>query len=549
MQRKHNIKFKLYRLSKMIPIFCILLLLSLVVLPDGNVSAADPSAALKVSNENLSTTVAPGEIGYLSSNVTYSTTNTANYALQVSYANGYNGLRLETESGSGDSSNDITIPALASSMTGNAMASSNTDAWGYGWSDNADLSEAGFAGLTYSAMPSYGNVNNIKTGAEITNGSGKIVFAAKFSDANQATGHYKTKVLLSLIATPNILTTYGVTYDLNGGTNGPSNYTESLYDTTKVYTIPTTTPTKAGYEFLGWSTDSTATAADANYAPGKSITLTQDSPSLELHAVWNTNDWDGNTVDDWNNLHYMQQMTKAACESTGTTGSGNYPSRTLVDARDQNTYTVTKLDDQKCWMTQNLQFDLSKANIITVDNTDVAERFITKNTWLTDGLASANSSFEGEQTSDAAVWNNGTGIANADKWQPEYGYYYNWCAAGAGSCKDGMLAPGTIVSSICPKGWRMPAESDYTNLLTAANIGDNESGSVKIRSAPYNFAYSGTVTGSTLGNMGVNGSYWTTTSSHGSARAHILYLTNSRVVASVDERGYGLPIRCIASSD
>ncbi len=58
-------------------------------------AAVNPIASLSVSNPTLSTTVAPGDTAYLSSNVTYSASDIDSYTLQVSYANGYNSLKLD----------------------------------------------------------------------------------------------------------------------------------------------------------------------------------------------------------------------------------------------------------------------------------------------------------------------------------------------------------------------------------------------------------------------------------------------------------------------
>ena len=72
--------------------------------------------------------------------------------------------------------------------------------------------------------------------------------------------------------------TYTIRYDANGGTGAPSSQT-------KTYGVPltlsTVKPTRAGYEFLGWSTDPTTMLT--NYAPGERHT---DEASVTLYAVW-----------------------------------------------------------------------------------------------------------------------------------------------------------------------------------------------------------------------------------------------------------------------
>ena len=72
--------------------------------------------------------------------------------------------------------------------------------------------------------------------------------------------------------------TYTIRYDANGGTGAPASQT-------KTYGVPltlsTVKPTRAGYEFLGWSTDPTTMLT--NYAPGERYT---DEASVTLYAVW-----------------------------------------------------------------------------------------------------------------------------------------------------------------------------------------------------------------------------------------------------------------------
>ena len=72
--------------------------------------------------------------------------------------------------------------------------------------------------------------------------------------------------------------TYTIRYDANGGTGAPASQT-------KTYGVPLTLsavkPMRAGYEFLGWSTDPATMLT--NYAPGERYT---DEASVTLYAVW-----------------------------------------------------------------------------------------------------------------------------------------------------------------------------------------------------------------------------------------------------------------------
>lgn len=48
---------------------------------------------------------------------------------------------------------------------------------------------------------------------------------------------------------------------------------------------------------------------------------------------------------------------------------------TLTDIRDNNTYTVAKLKDGKCWMTQNLRIGGSTTMELTPEDTDIGQNY------------------------------------------------------------------------------------------------------------------------------------------------------------------------------
>ena len=72
--------------------------------------------------------------------------------------------------------------------------------------------------------------------------------------------------------------TYTISFDANGGSNAPSSVTKTYG---VALTLPTTVPTRTNYNFLGWSTSSTA--ATATYAAGGSFTT---NAATTLYAVW-----------------------------------------------------------------------------------------------------------------------------------------------------------------------------------------------------------------------------------------------------------------------
>lgn len=77
--------------------------------------------------------------------------------------------------------------------------------------------------------------------------------------------------------------TITLTYNANGGSGAPSSQSVTIYNSTgnPGFTISTVIPYKSGYEFLGWSTSSSATSG--TYQGGDTITL---SAGKTLYAIW-----------------------------------------------------------------------------------------------------------------------------------------------------------------------------------------------------------------------------------------------------------------------
>ena len=94
-----------------------------------------------------------------------------------------------------------------------------------------------------------------------------------------------SKISSSTVITANVtyyahwsLSSFTVTFDANGGSGAPASQTKTAGQT---LTLSSTVPTRTGYNFLGWATSSTATAAE--YKAGASYTADQ---SVTLYAVW-----------------------------------------------------------------------------------------------------------------------------------------------------------------------------------------------------------------------------------------------------------------------
>jgi hypothetical protein len=254
----------------------------------------------------------------------------------------------------------------------------------------------------------------------------------------------------------------------------------------------------------------------------------------------------------------MQEMTSVVCEDTPTPytsatefaytyeqNRNKVPRTILRDTRDDKTYVVSKLADGNCWMSQNLDLDLSSSTPLTSADTDINSRDSWTPSHSTDTTLEkwADSYYDMgfkdyyysnydsvdysgipersyRPAASESYMQNGKTLAGTPSSNDPYqawekvGIYYNFYAATAGSGKDAMfnLMKGhdqneyydsyRTLDSICPKGWKLPDGwmyspdyyaqpfyDDYNNLNIYI---DNENIS-HANEAPLNMVYSGYV--------------------------------------------------------
>ncbi len=243
------------------------------------------------------------------------------------------------------------------------------------------------------------------------------------------------------------------------------------------------------------------------------------------------------------NITYMQEMTKNIC-AAATIGT----SSELIDNRDNNAYTVTKLDDGNCWMTQNLRLIGSKT--LNSSSSDVSSSWTlpaTKTSLVKTDFNVENQTQGGD----------GHGVIKSYYDSSTYntdGVYYSFCAATANSCRTYTTTSGSVATySICPKGWKLPTTTQYTNLTTAAGITSSAEGSEILLGSPYSFALDGHIGYGEHSDIGKYGWYWTNRPSNGSdgslSRAWSFRVgTTFLGTYSYNWDTYGQHVRCIATS-
>lgn len=112
-------------------------------------------------------------------------------------------------------------------------------------------------------------------------------------------------------------------------------------------------------------------------------------------------------------------------------------------------YRIAKLADNQCWMVGNLKLGSTAGSIaLTPDDTDITGNFTLP---VLFGLGSSTTAYF-TRVYGPVPGDTGTGIHS-------YGYLYNWltATAGAGGISTMPAGSGTTPTSICAKGWRLPA--------------------------------------------------------------------------------------------
>ncbi len=262
------------------------------------------------------------------------------------------------------------------------------------------------------------------------------------------------------------------------------------------------------------------------------------------------------------NIDAMQEMTSDICSNTAVGFS-----KALIDSRDGKEYQVTKLKDGNCWMTQDLRLELNGITLTPSDsnvsknwasNTGASSQWSTNNQCNAQNTSACNvvKYYNGSKTSE---WTSGNNL----------GYYYSWCAATANTCLDAIDDWSEAISSICPKGWRLPSRAQnstdikykysFQQLFDTAGFKEGLSIDEQLAiatSGPYNFMLAGNVDAGYNGSgllEGINthGDYWTGTSG-GTGSADYVSLSTNEAYGGIHFyggwRADGNSIRCVAPS-
>lgn len=294
------------------------------------------------------------------------------------------------------------------------------------------------------------------------------------------------------------------------------------------------------------------TNSDATYSGGGTsycASMTANGTSYYISNAQTTPSV-GNCTAPIANGSFIQDITSSNCPDTKVRA---------VDARDDHTYWVQKLDDGNCWMLTNLAYGGGGTNtyndtIPTGDGTngtlslggtqggtidastyyDHAKYYILTNANVTSGTTNPSTSTDG-------------GITN-----PQYGYLYNWCGAMGGqataACANTTTPTPYTNISVCPAGWRLPTSGvggEFTTLNTAINSGSTTSPSGLFTDA-YS-QYSGYWNAS-FGYQESGGFLWSSTQYSSGSSAYLFSFHSSSVyIATNSHKSYGFAVRCVVT--
>lgn len=303
-------------------------------------------------------------------------------------------------------------------------------------------------------------------------------------------------------------------------------------------------------------------------------------------------------------LVYMQDFSSlSSSEYTEVLNSMTTDSQyRLIDSRDNNTYYISKLQDGNVWMTQNLDYNIMTSRPLTSSDSDISATTCTGTTCSTEPYTTA-AGYTSDGTTvtwtpsnttvtsltaanfpnDSAAYNQPHSYDPGDYYQTgtyftsdtcdyrtgnctnfsttpfsgngthgHVGNYYNWTAAVA-SNDTSQVSSNTMANSVCPKGWRLPANGEYGELnsiynqnRTGSDLTDGDSG---LLATPLYFVRAGGIGGGSLGNPGHSGGYWSSTLAS-SALAYYLRFNSGDVRPALgDYRYFGLSLRCVVRSE
>ncbi|MBQ3445418.1 hypothetical protein IJG29_01670 [Candidatus Saccharibacteria bacterium] len=377
--------------------------------------------------------------------------------------------------------------------------------------------------------------------------TGLTISTADWADRN--TGDNATKSIYSLkIEKDNTSYLPGNISILNGFTN----YLAVPSTNTKVASYSSNTDTTTGSTINASYAVKVANLQAADTYTGK-VKYTMVHPSSNTATGFTFDDafqLAGKSRVSGTSYFAMQDMNAAICNKV-TELNNNFPETQLIDVRDNNVYTIKKINGD-CWMTQNLRFTGT-----TLDSTtsNVASNYTTENPYNISTINGNGNGYFSLDSSDASYTNhcddtNGYNYACVyDSGNDTTGVWYNYAAASAGTITTDNNTD-VATSSVCPKGWHIPtgAASDISSEFY--KIFQNTTAGSWVAANDYTNAFKA-VTGGYYYNGSLvstgRGRWWSATAYNATYRYYLNY-GDSQFSSSNNNRYDGFFVRCIADN-
>lgn len=246
----------------------------------------------------------------------------------------------------------------------------------------------------------------------------------------------------------------------------------------------------------------------------------------------------------------------------------------VVDERDGKVYWIAKLRDGNCWMTQNLDFDITADNVVPeTSNVDVAWNSSSEYPPQATSTTMFNSNDEnGTYSYDQGDYYAPNGLEQGEgincstvnggencHYHSGNSYQYNAATAGEGASDDGWyynedyrVEMKEAEYSICPKGWILPSTDEgnydysFDKLLSAYNL-NSRSDSREVAQSPLYFNISGIT-----GGYQDEGAYWTSVARMDDDEKVVVNLfIDDHVIElgyqiGANKMHYGASVRCVA---
>ena len=532
---------------------------------DVNVTLA-PVISMRVTKNNSDITTLALDVDPLPSgrfvkddlSVLVSTSNITGYTLTMANNDDTTALTNTNNTVTDAIASITTLPTETTNTTTEANFPVNS--WGYSLGDITDTNQ------TFSRIPTSSAADTIKaTSTTSTEDATKVTFAAKADTAITA-GTYQDTIVFSVVTNyvPPATATFTVAPVSTTNTAGGDTLTldtdiDWIDNIGQMIVTIYSTPTNGASCTSPTATNNNGKLRITCTSPAMSVgTYNVDLELVRFNQKYTaTNTIEYQAIPGLAGISNMQDMTSTICANSAVGDT-----KVMTDTRDNNTYTVRKMEDNKCWMTQNLRLGSTSAAItLTSADSDVSANFTIPTTAVQTSGTTSWSYDEVRVYNNGNSWiaptsqgsNSTVNTSGTPPSQSQYiGNYYNWYTATAGTGTQNGVTSGNATSSICPKGWKLPtggANSDITGLTGAlvnitTNTGSVPTQSFTMQSSPNYFVLSGYYN-SGVNNQGSYGRWWSRTAGSAS-NAYGLYLYTSYVAPQGSNYKYfGYSVRCL----